>query len=102
MTEEGIKAQLPPSLPPNQSMLHTPTHILLGAFSVGSMVCSLCRARGRLGPSPAAAAAAPSVFLGALPDFLGSEDRPALEVRPGAQGDRKGVILGHSSSNQDL
>lgn len=90
-----IRAQLPSSPPPHPTIPSTPTHVLLGDFSVGPTVCCLCRARGRLGPSHAAAPGC----LDPCPGFHGSEDPPALEVRPGAQGGREGVSLGH---NQDL
>lgn len=94
----GIRTQLPSSPPPHPTVPSTPTHVFLGDFSVGPTVCSLCRARGRLGPSHAAAPGC----LDPCPGFHGSEDPPALEVRPGAQGGREWVSLGYSLSNQDL
>lgn len=91
----------PSFLPAPPAPPHHPQHThpcFLGDFSVGPTVCSLCRARGRLGPSHAAAPGC----LDHCPGFHGSEDPPALEVRPGAQGGREGVSLGHSLSNLDL
>lgn len=94
----GIQTQLPSSPPPHPTIPSTPTHVLLEGFSVGPMVCSLCRARGRLGPSRTAAPGC----LDPCSGFHGSEEPSALEVRPGAQGGRERVSLGHSLSNQDL